>query len=173
MFRIILFLCALQHSRNHLLIMLQLILKHLSEEVFKLLFFCLKIAQNVFCSVFLFKNNICHIKSVPFRGVNCSDAAGKQFGYSALMDKLKISTTGRLWDEDAKSPYFTYTVSGISVATAKHTSGYTLKLFLHFDCILSMELDQFLIFYFPIFSNILFFVVFIMFHDCSVYGRKK
>lgn len=59
------------------------------------------------CIDFIFGPDICYIKPVPFRGVECSDAAGKQFGYSNLMDKMKHST-GRMWDETAKSPYFTY-----------------------------------------------------------------
>lgn len=61
------------------------------------------------CISYQVQDNMCYINPVPFRGVSCSDAAGKQYGYSNLMDRLKNSTTGRLWDEDAKSPYFTYT----------------------------------------------------------------
>jgi len=53
---------------------------------------------------------VCHLKSVPFRVVNCSDAAGKQFGYSWMMAKAKKSFTGTLWDNIAQSPYATYKV---------------------------------------------------------------
>jgi len=53
---------------------------------------------------------VCRLKSVPFRGVNCSDAAGRQFGYSEMMTKVKQSFTGTLWDSVARSPYATYKV---------------------------------------------------------------
>jgi len=53
---------------------------------------------------------VCHLKSVPFRGVQCSDAAGKQFGFSDMMDKVNQSFTGILWDNIAQSPFATYKV---------------------------------------------------------------
>ncbi|ELT97583.1 hypothetical protein CAPTEDRAFT_226035 [Capitella teleta] len=54
------------------------------------------------------KDNKCDIKKTPFRGVECSDAAGTQIGYTYIMGRLDASFSGRLWDEDALSPYFSY-----------------------------------------------------------------
>lgn len=52
--------------------------------------------------------NECTIIKVPFRGVNCSDAAGKQINYSEIIKLVKNSTTGRIWDRTTLSPYFIY-----------------------------------------------------------------
>lgn len=60
------------------------------------------------CSSYDTVQHVCHLKSVPFRGVNCSDAAGRQFGYSSMMARAKKSLTGILWDTIAQSPYATY-----------------------------------------------------------------
>ncbi|KAK3589262.1 hypothetical protein CHS0354_008326 [Potamilus streckersoni] len=54
------------------------------------------------------KDNVCSLQLVPFRGVNCSDAAGKEIDYNVIMEMLKNSTTGRLWDAVGLSPYFNY-----------------------------------------------------------------
>lgn len=52
---------------------------------------------------------ICKLKKVPFRGANCSDAAGKEFDISVIVDEmLPKSKTGKMWDDDSKTPYFTY-----------------------------------------------------------------
>eukprot|EP01133_Synstelium_polycarpum_P014977 gene14977-17711_t len=54
---------------------------------------------------------VCPIAEVPFRGVNCSDAAGTQYPYTQLMDILynqSIPSTGELWDADLASPYFNF-----------------------------------------------------------------
>ncbi|XP_014785201.1 di-N-acetylchitobiase [Octopus bimaculoides] len=59
--------------------------------------------------VALSENNVCKIKMVPFRGMNCSDAAGKQLRFSDIVEiYLKKSLTGRQWDTASKTPYFTY-----------------------------------------------------------------
>jgi di-N-acetylchitobiase len=58
----------------------------------------------------LTENNTCYIASVPFRGVNCSDAAGKEYNYDDVLDYLQNSTTGRLWNEATLSPYFNFMV---------------------------------------------------------------
>lgn len=51
----------------------------------------------------------CYIKEVPFRGVNCSDAAGRQITYSTVQDLLSTRTdTGRKWDVPTLSPNFWY-----------------------------------------------------------------
>lgn len=55
------------------------------------------------------KKGICYIKEVPFRGVNCSDAAGSQIDYATIQDLLVTRTdTGRQWNIDYLSPYFWY-----------------------------------------------------------------
>lgn len=43
----------------------------------------------------------CSIESVPFRGVNCSDAAGRQVTYGTIVNTLLPSSTGLRWDEGA------------------------------------------------------------------------
>lgn len=48
----------------------------------------------------------CRIKSVPFRGSDCSDAAGKEFAFGDVQDMLKTSLAGRRWDENSLTPYF-------------------------------------------------------------------
>ena len=49
----------------------------------------------------------CPIRSVPFRGVNCSDAAGREIPYSNIMQSLAApSSTGRQWDSNQGAPYF-------------------------------------------------------------------
>ena len=55
------------------------------------------------------ESDTCHIKKVPFRGANCSDAAGRQIPYSSVNDLLLTrSVAGRKWDESSQSPYFDY-----------------------------------------------------------------
>ena len=52
----------------------------------------------------------CQIKSVPFRGCKCSDAAGKEYPYK---DVVNLSRTSELrWDEDSFTPYFDYQSGG-------------------------------------------------------------
>ena len=53
-------------------------------------------------------DDICTIPEVPFRGVNCSDAAGSQLAYSELCTLLPSSTSGRVWNASLQSPYFDY-----------------------------------------------------------------
>jgi di-N-acetylchitobiase len=51
----------------------------------------------------------CPIKQVPFRGVNCSDAAGTQKYYPTIMKLLRGTTvTGRVWEPYLQTPYFNY-----------------------------------------------------------------
>jgi hypothetical protein len=76
--------------------------------------------QNVICLISLhqmlrllvniLQDHACELKRVPFRGVECSDAAGVEIGYSTMMDLVNQSITGRLWDVVAESPYATYKV---------------------------------------------------------------
>jgi di-N-acetylchitobiase len=61
------------------------------------------------------------MKRVPFRGANCSDAAGKQIPYSFINDLLLTRTeSGRKWDEGSQSPYFDY----IDMTNQKHQVWY-------------------------------------------------
>lgn len=52
--------------------------------------------------------NICSIKRVPFRGVNCSDAAGKQVGYADIQDLILSRSAKAEWDQDSASFFFNY-----------------------------------------------------------------
>ncbi len=55
------------------------------------------------------ERNICEIKKVPFRGVNCSDAAGRQYCYSSIMSEfLPQAIGGRQYDPSSQSPFFNY-----------------------------------------------------------------
>lgn len=55
------------------------------------------------------QDNECAIKHVPFRGVNCSDAAGHEINYSYIMTSLlPKSSTGRIWDKKTLSPHFNF-----------------------------------------------------------------
>ena len=59
-----------------------------------------------------FQDNVCSIRHVAFRGVNCSDAAGKQIDYRIIYPLLVNHSSGGLhWDEKAQSPFFNYKVS--------------------------------------------------------------
>ena len=56
-----------------------------------------------------FDKNICEMKKVPFRGVNCSDAAGRQYCYSDIMSTyLPKAIGGRQFDKESQSPFFNY-----------------------------------------------------------------
>ena len=51
----------------------------------------------------------CSIKLDPFRGVNCSDAAGTERAFSEIIDMLRNSQNStRMWDQSTQSPYFNY-----------------------------------------------------------------
>lgn len=57
----------------------------------------------------LVDNRICKIKHVPFRGVNCSDAAGRQIEYAEIMDlSISRASSGPQKDEDSESYFFNY-----------------------------------------------------------------
>ena len=64
----------------------------------------------------------CPIKLVPFRGINCSDAAGGERGYGTIMSYINAgkgakggSLTGRMWDSAMQNPYFNYKADDGSV----------------------------------------------------------
>lgn len=52
--------------------------------------------------------DVCSIQLVPFRGAPCSDAAGTQHDFDEILLRLANSTSGRLYDDVADSPYFMY-----------------------------------------------------------------
>eukprot|EP01119_Soliformovum_irregulare_P008570 TRINITY_DN21683_c0_g1_i1.p1 TRINITY_DN21683_c0_g1~~TRINITY_DN21683_c0_g1_i1.p1 ORF type:complete len:368 (-),score=51.46 TRINITY_DN21683_c0_g1_i1:45-1148(-) len=54
------------------------------------------------------EGDICHIPEVPFRGVNCSDAAGVQHDFNIVMNTEWTRSNGSKWDELARSPYYNY-----------------------------------------------------------------
>jgi len=54
------------------------------------------------------KSDPCYIKPVPFRGCPCSDAAGREIELKTVMTRLATALDGRHWDDQLKSPYFTY-----------------------------------------------------------------
>ncbi|XP_060585289.1 di-N-acetylchitobiase-like [Ruditapes philippinarum] len=56
----------------------------------------------------LTKDDKCYLKKVPFRGVNCSDAAGRQLNYYTIIQLLKNSTSGRIFEKSTMTPYFNY-----------------------------------------------------------------
>ena len=59
-------------------------------------------------SLLEFKDDTCYLESVPFRGCNCTDAAGKEFAYKDVVKMLEKSKSGRQWDEVSKTPYFNF-----------------------------------------------------------------
>ncbi|XP_071490541.1 di-N-acetylchitobiase-like [Diadema antillarum] len=61
--------------------------------------------------------DVCSIKRVPFRGVNCSDAAGTQKDYSMITKLLADNSTGRKWSKDYQAPYFDYKNSQTGLMT--------------------------------------------------------
>jgi len=57
-------------------------------------------------------STVCPIALVPFRGVNCSDAAGNEVTYDVITrELLPKSTTGLQWDGLFQSPWFNYQLS--------------------------------------------------------------
>ena len=90
----------------------------------------------------LFQGNVCSIKEVPFRGVNCSDAAGSQKEYQLIQNLLKGNSTmgGRQWSKAYKAPFFNFKVSSWSRAGGKWIKKLEgsiqgkLKLILYYGC---------------------------------------
>ena len=58
---------------------------------------------------------VCPIAEVPFRGINCSDAAGRELSHDAILAKLPHSSTGRRWDSYQRAPYFNTVEGGRTV----------------------------------------------------------
>eukprot|EP00754_Rhynchopus_humris_P021211 Rhum_TRINITY_DN14734_c0_g1::Rhum_TRINITY_DN14734_c0_g1_i1::g.112122::m.112122/K12310/CTBS; Di-N-acetylchitobiase len=57
----------------------------------------------------------CNLELKPFRGVNCSDAAGTEIEFSEYMARLNAgnTTTGRRWNADVGTPYYNYVKDGV------------------------------------------------------------
>nr|XP_038038788.1 di-N-acetylchitobiase isoform X2 [Anas platyrhynchos] len=56
----------------------------------------------------LSEDHVCSLSKIPFRGAPCSDAAGRQVPYGAIMKQVNSSISGVLWDEVQKSPFYEY-----------------------------------------------------------------
>uniref|UniRef100_A0A803XZW6 Chitobiase n=1 Tax=Meleagris gallopavo TaxID=9103 RepID=A0A803XZW6_MELGA len=56
----------------------------------------------------LSEDHVCSLSKVPFRGAPCSDAAGRQVPYGAIMKQVNSSISGALWDEVQNSPFYEY-----------------------------------------------------------------
>lgn len=64
---------------------------------------------------FCFQNNTCYIKEVPFRGVNCSDAAGTQLAFSDIVNTLHLYNATYQWDLNSLTPWYNYMVGMVVV----------------------------------------------------------
>lgn len=53
------------------------------------------------------EDETCHIEKVPFRGANCSDAAGSQHPYSYMLETLKEHNATYQWEWKTCTPYYT------------------------------------------------------------------
>lgn len=78
-------------------------------------------------------DRFCPIKFVPFRGVNCSDAAGHEMEFHLIQDTLdnNESLTGRMWDSSVSSPWYNYKAAGALSAhhyTRRHPVVHRLNL---------------------------------------------
>ena len=61
----------------------------------------------------------CELAYVPFRGIPCSDAAGSQRSITEMVYKyLKLSDTGRMWNNTMKSPFFNFNSTDGSIHQA-------------------------------------------------------
>lgn len=56
----------------------------------------------------LASNETCYIEEVPFRGANCSDAAGSQHPYDYMLSTMKQYNATYRWDEPSLTPYYTF-----------------------------------------------------------------
>ncbi len=55
---------------------------------------------------------VCTIPKVPYRGANCSDAAGTQVTYDWIEAEIRKSTARIHWNASLESPYFMYKHQG-------------------------------------------------------------
>lgn len=56
----------------------------------------------------LLEDGTCLIKEVPFRGANCSDAAGKEYPYSYMIATRKKYQAEYHWDKNTLTPYYSF-----------------------------------------------------------------
>ncbi|XP_001367069.2 di-N-acetylchitobiase [Monodelphis domestica] len=56
----------------------------------------------------LSEDHVCALPKVPFRGAPCSDAAGRQVSYKAIMEQVNRSISEVLWDTQQQAPYYNY-----------------------------------------------------------------
>ncbi|XP_027729755.1 di-N-acetylchitobiase [Vombatus ursinus] len=56
----------------------------------------------------LSEDHVCTIPKVPFRGAPCSDAAGRQVTYKAIMQQVNSSLSGSQWNAQQQAPYYNY-----------------------------------------------------------------
>ncbi|XP_043855607.1 di-N-acetylchitobiase [Dromiciops gliroides] len=56
----------------------------------------------------LSEDHICTLPKVPFRGAPCSDAAGRQVTYKAIMGQVSSSISGSQWNTQQQAPYYNY-----------------------------------------------------------------
>ncbi|XP_071542121.1 di-N-acetylchitobiase-like [Panulirus ornatus] len=54
------------------------------------------------------KNGTCFIEEVPFRGANCSDAAGREYPFSYMMKTRHQYNATYHWDKNALSPWYNF-----------------------------------------------------------------
>jgi len=75
-------------------------------------------------------NPVCQLKLVPFRGVNCSDAAGTQLTYQTIMDMIQDPTVKKTtiqWDTKNNSPFFNFIASDGSVHQMRYDNPSSLQ----------------------------------------------
>eukprot|EP01095_Lingulamoeba_sp_RSL-Kostka_P005861 TRINITY_DN1780_c0_g2_i1.p1 TRINITY_DN1780_c0_g2~~TRINITY_DN1780_c0_g2_i1.p1 ORF type:complete len:175 (-),score=41.80 TRINITY_DN1780_c0_g2_i1:185-709(-) len=53
-------------------------------------------------------STICPIEEVPFRGVNCSDAAGRTIQYYQIIENILEYNISPIFDIESKTKYFTH-----------------------------------------------------------------
>lgn len=72
--------------------------------------------------------NVCSIKRVPFRGVNCSDAAGRQIEFAEIEDLvISRASSAPQEDEDSVSFFFNYEDSVGGKHQVWYDNAYSLK----------------------------------------------
>ena len=52
------------------------------------------------------EGSFCNIKQIPFRGVNCSDAAGYEVGYAQIMATVDSGSVNVMIDPYLQNPFF-------------------------------------------------------------------
>eukprot|EP01060_Flectonema_neradi_P026927 TRINITY_DN36571_c0_g1_i1.p1 TRINITY_DN36571_c0_g1~~TRINITY_DN36571_c0_g1_i1.p1 ORF type:complete len:389 (+),score=57.43 TRINITY_DN36571_c0_g1_i1:82-1248(+) len=72
-------------------------------------------------------DDVCFIPFSPFRGVQCSDAAGRGLGFRLIMPMLPNSTTGRRFSPDLSTAYFNYVDANGTVHQLWYDDADTLK----------------------------------------------